>query len=976
MNVIGRALRVQRGEGRLVALHVVLMVVSSAGLTIGESSVSALFLDRLGAQALPSIYLAQGGVGLAAMVALTSLLGRVRARRLYVVAPLAAAGIVLAQRALLTTGSRWVYQSLWLTVTVVTLVQAVVVWGTAGLATDTRSAKRLFPIFSAGAILGAVAGGAVTRPLAGVLGADNLLVVWAAAIVIMAAAGRAALRAADTSRGAWAPGTEHRRTTGWEALRAGMTFVRRSRLLTWMTVGAVLFSILFYSLFLPFAQVATERYTDPDRLAGFFGVFGGAVTAAALLISILVANRLLVWLGAASLILLLPMLYAGSFATLLISSTLPTLVAGRFAVNVWMQGVAAPAWETVVNVVPPARRDQTRAFLNGGPTQIGTAIAGITYLVGQEALSPRQLSIAGLVVAIVAIAVTWRIRRSYAGALVDALRAGRPTVFEPEATAGAPIALTADRAAIRSMLDAAGDPDPWVRRLAVELLPGVSDQRARATAIAALDDDDPLVRANAVRAVGRLGGDGGLVERAGGDPDPAVRRAAVEIAVATTSDGTGRPPLWTLLDDADPRVAAAAAVALLSGPHRIAATSRLAAVLADDAPQVRITVLDELRSAPADVVEEFVAPLADDRSVTVRSAALETLCAVGAPAAQGLILRAIEAPEAPIRAAAMRCLPALDRGAVGPALEALAGARAELAAADRSLAASIPADGEARILLRDALLERGRARALVALSALAALSGDREAARTALENLGADDARQGANAVETIEVVVGSPMTRPLLELWEEAGPPSGSDDWMAGVLVDEDPFIRACGELAREEHRGSVQPGAAGDAPEREKGEDVSRIGPTLTPMERVLALRRVALFASLAPSDLARVAMIAEERTYADGERIVTQGEDGDELHIVVAGTVRVEREGNRTSAPVALRVVGDVVGEMSIIRRQPRMATLVAQGDVRTVRIGRAEFESIIRERPDVSLGVMRVLAERLHVETTRDPNDPAD
>jgi CRP-like cAMP-binding protein len=55
------------------------------------------------------------------------------------------------------------------------------------------------------------------------------------------------------------------------------------------------------------------------------------------------------------------------------------------------------------------------------------------------------------------------------------------------------------------------------------------------------------------------------------------------------------------------------------------------------------------------------------------------------------------------------------------------------------------------------------------------------------------------------------------------------------------------------------------------------------------------------------------------------------------------------------------------MSIISRSPRVASLVADGDVRTVAIGHREFESIIRERPEVSFAVMRVLAERLGAET---------
>jgi CRP-like cAMP-binding protein len=140
---------------------------------------------------------------------------------------------------------------------------------------------------------------------------------------------------------------------------------------------------------------------------------------------------------------------------------------------------------------------------------------------------------------------------------------------------------------------------------------------------------------------------------------------------------------------------------------------------------------------------------------------------------------------------------------------------------------------------------------------------------------------------------------------------------------------------------------------------------------MERVMALRKVPLFAELSPADLARVAGVAEEHTYADGDLIAAQGEIGDELHIVVAGAVGVVREGHGANAPIARREAGDVVGEMSIITRGPRIASLVADGDVRTVRIGRREFESIIRERPDVSIAVMRVLAERLGVETAGRP-----
>lgn len=135
------------------------------------------------------------------------------------------------------------------------------------------------------------------------------------------------------------------------------------------------------------------------------------------------------------------------------------------------------------------------------------------------------------------------------------------------------------------------------------------------------------------------------------------------------------------------------------------------------------------------------------------------------------------------------------------------------------------------------------------------------------------------------------------------------------------------------------------------------------LSVIERVLFLRKVPLFADLVPADLERVAQLAEERGYTAGEVIAAEGELGEELHIVIEGTIRVVQGGEGTGRELARRTAGDMVGEMSIITQAPRIASLVADEAVRTIRLGHREFESMLRERPSVALAVMRVLALRL-------------
>ena len=138
----------------------------------------------------------------------------------------------------------------------------------------------------------------------------------------------------------------------------------------------------------------------------------------------------------------------------------------------------------------------------------------------------------------------------------------------------------------------------------------------------------------------------------------------------------------------------------------------------------------------------------------------------------------------------------------------------------------------------------------------------------------------------------------------------------------------------------------------------------PTLSTMERVLLLRRVPLLVGLSPADLQHVAAISDEQDFMDGETICEQGEAGNEMYVIVAGEVRivVNSEG-QPEKEIARRVDGDVVGEMSLISGDTRIASVIAFGEVRALCIDRLNFESLLRERPEVSLAVMRELCKRL-------------
>ncbi|MBD0293414.1 MAG: HEAT repeat domain-containing protein, partial [Jiangellaceae bacterium] len=504
------------------------MFVSWAGLTIGQSSVDALLFARYGVDVLPVLYLLLGVLLFAASLAVTALLARTARNKLFPSMPLALASLLAAGRLWVAAGSELVYPALWLFAGLALLAQLSYLWGTAGLVTDTRQAKRLFPLFAAGGIAGAAVGGLLTDPLARVLGPENLLLVWACLLIASSGLATAVISRWGGASRDLPTGRQHR-VGALLAVRDGYRTVRRSALLRWMAAGAVLFSVLFYSLYLPFSAAAVERFPEAGELAGFLGAFHGIATGVALLVSLFAANRLFARFGTPALLLAYTIAYVAGFAVLAVDASFLLLVAVRFVMVIMMQGLANSAWEAMINVTPPERRDEARVFLNGVPAQAGTALAGVLLLLGQESLEPQQLFLIGLGAAVLAALTMWQARRSYGAAVADTLRAGRPHVFDVDVEPFA--GMRTDAAAVSAALAGLSDVDPRVRRVAAEVLGTLGDPELATPLRSALRDADATVRAAAIRSLGRLGEQSVLADVADrlSDIDPEVRLAALQV---------------------------------------------------------------------------------------------------------------------------------------------------------------------------------------------------------------------------------------------------------------------------------------------------------------------------------------------------------------------------------------------------------------------------------------------------------------
>lgn len=1002
----------------MATLVIGLMLFTSAGFTLGNTGVEALFFARFGVQFLPYMYMALGVLSFFITLGITALLGRVRHEMLYMVLPIVMAAVLIGEWVLLFTELNALYPLLWLGMSVLDSLIGLVVWGIASMICDTRQSKRLFPLFNTGRILGSMLGGFATSLLVNWIGTENLILVMAGTMLVAFGFGGALL--GQRARHEVQSRRARRSQPGIIAeVQKGYQYVRRSELMRLVSVSAILFSVLFFSIALPFSKAATNQFMDEDALASFLGTFNALSTGGAFLASLFLANRLFARFGIMPMLLLLPVIYLLGFGALAVYEIFALIVVFRLLKMLWMNGVAVSAWQAMFNTVPAERRGQVRAFISGVPAQAGTFIAGTILLVGEQAFSPQQLYLIGLSAAIATCFVIWRAGRAYKHALVDTLRAGRPTLFvtEEEPFGG----FQQDATTIDVALQGMTHPDPLVRRTSAEILGNLDEPRAQDALVVALDDAESEVKSVALQSLARLEASPTMLEVASrlSDLEAEVRAQAIETLGALTRYPQGlKTYLEPMLKDPDALVRIRAAVGLLRLGMHVEARNLLRSMAVLGKQDNRILAIQAMAEwgdleafalieneltdqyAPSPVRRAAAIALGaygpnsttillntlSDSDLGVQEGAVQGLARLGSQTLDGVLTKLADPASEDGALLVLEHLPSYQ---VADKLREYAQERISSALRYNNLWRSVGAraqDGPLQ-LLADSLRDRARHDSLNALLALSLLN-DRDTLLIAMDNLQSQNPNQRANALEALETVHDASFIRPLLEIWEPVETPQTSghlDEILEDVLEREaDNWLRACaafafaqGAYAKADEILSHLAQTDADPFVREVaahnlgiGEPMDSIT-TLSIMERILLLRRVPLLADLSPSDLKRVAAIATEHHFLDGEIIFEQDEPGDEMYVVVSGEVRVlVRNENKGEKEVARRRIGETVGEMSVISGNLRMASLVAAGDVHLLCLDRKSFEGLLRERPEVSLAVMRMLCDRLQQVTQRD------
>lgn len=121
--------------------------------------------------------------------------------------------------------------------------------------------------------------------------------------------------------------------------------------------------------------------------------------------------------------------------------------------------------------------------------------------------------------------------------------------------------------------------------------------------------------------------------------------------------------------------------------------------------------------------------------------------------------------------------------------------------------------------------------------------------------------------------------------------------------------------------------------------------------------------MFAKMETSKLKLLAFASEMVTFEDGDVVMSAGDNADVAYVIMEGAVDIVTDTPNGRVVTATLSENQLIGELGLLNNTPRIATLVASGDLKAMKITDEMFFRLLRENPEVSLDVIRMLSDKL-------------
>jgi ATP/ADP translocase/HEAT repeat protein len=627
----GSLLDVRRGERRLAFLMATNYFLLLLFYYLLKPARDSLFLTELTPDRLPLVYMLTALVAAPVTAAYARAGLRRRQDRLIYLTILFLVVNLIALRWLINIRQDWVFYLFYTWVGVAGGLTTSQFWLLTNDMFDVSQAKRIFPLLGLGGITGAFLGGEITGFLVRNIGVSTEDLLLVSLAVLLLAAGTTYLAWKQRNPVEEAPlrmqALDGETDSG--DFRGIIASIMKSRHLS-LTVGILSLTVMTASFVdFQFKTVSWQTFTGEAELTTFLGRFYGRMSLISLLLQIVLASRLIRWIGVGGVLLVLPAVLAVGTVGMI---AVPGLVAAMFLRGGDMSlkySLDKTGRELLFMPIPLALKKRTKVFIDmfvdrwarglaGGLLLLCTAVFGFDI---------RRIAVVTLLLVLAWLILAVLMRKEYVNSFRKALSRREIDL------AGLRVRID-DAASIRVLVNALAGDNRREIIYALDMLQEVESSRLADAVRPLLDHPDAGIRRRALDVLRLNGGpeDRPRLEKGFADDDLGVRSAAVGCAVAFAANTAEADGFLRDMLAASPqrRNAALAFLGLdRSGDDRQALVSEQVAlkVLAGSGPTGREgrRVLAGLPFDPAGCSDALWEQLLRDPDPTVVEAALDGL---------------------------------------------------------------------------------------------------------------------------------------------------------------------------------------------------------------------------------------------------------------------------------------------------------------------------------------------------------------
>lgn len=418
---LGNWLKIYEDEIALFFWVVLLLFLIRTSSILFNNFAETAFLKRFGVEYLPIVQVINSFSTFFIMAFITGLMARIPGSRMLGYLLLFCGISVAALRLVVPLGFDLIYPLLYILKAQYEALLVLVFWNLANDLFNTRQSKRLFPLITAGGVVGGIVGSFATPPLAKFISMDNLMVAYllttsvGAVVVKMMGIRFPALLVKEPSKKK-------------KQDKKGMPFVQEFKDILPLMKQSTLVKILILLTLLPnvaipiinyqFSYAVNDSFATQGGMLNFFGYFRGAMNIVSLFILLFVGRVYGKW-GLPVVLMFHPVNYMIAFAAFLLRFDIFSAMYARISTNVIRTTMNNPARAVLMGLFPVEYRAVIRPFLRGTVVRIGI-LAGSGIIIASEGwFHPRYLSIAAMMFVGAWILTDLWLKKSYSNILLD-----------------------------------------------------------------------------------------------------------------------------------------------------------------------------------------------------------------------------------------------------------------------------------------------------------------------------------------------------------------------------------------------------------------------------------------------------------------------------------------------------------------------------------------------------------------------------